>query len=102
MKKRLTPFLLLLLMISGTVVAQLPSNASQRAFLDYTHSLYVEGNRCYVETGNKTHLKHLIDDYQTALNQRAERGLLTQETRDSLQQEINKLLGDFHPRHCRH
>ena len=96
MKKRLTPILLLLLMISGTVVAQLPSNASQRAFLDYTHSLYVEGNRCYVETGNKTHLKHLIDDYQTALNQRAERGLLSQATRDSLQQEINKLLGDFH------
>ena len=59
MKKRLTPILLLLLLVNGTVVAQLPSNASQRAFLDYTHSLYVEGNRCYVETGNKTHLKHL-------------------------------------------
>lgn len=96
MKKRLTPILLLLLMVSGTVVAQLPSNASQRDFFNYTHALFVEGNRCYVETGNKTHLKHLIDDYQTALTQRAERGLLTQETRDSLQQEVNKLLGDYH------
>lgn len=83
-------------MVSGTVVAQLPSNASQRDFFNYTHALFVEGNRCYVETGNKTHLKHLIDDYQAALTQRSEQGLLTQETRDSLQQEVNKLLGDYH------
>lgn len=85
-----------LTLLAGITLAQAPVSLSHRDFLSYTHRLYEEGNRCYVETGNKTHLKHLIDDYQKALEQRVEQGLLSQETTDSLQQEINKLLGDFH------
>lgn len=96
MRIRILLILSIITSLSGTILAQAPVSLYHRDFLSYTHRLYEEGNRCYVETGNKTHLKHLIDDYQAALEQRVGQGLLSQETTDSLQQEINKLLGDFH------
>lgn len=96
MRNRLIPILSLMILLSGNAAAQVPVTASMKDFLKYTHSLFTEGNKCYVETGNKTKLKHIIDDYKTALDQRHAAGLLTQQTEDSLRQEVNKLQGDYH------
>lgn len=96
MKKRLAFIGSLLVLLVGTVSAQVSATAPMQEFLKYTHNLYVEGNRCYVETGNKTKLRHIIEDYETALYERREAGLLPLQTEDSLQQEVNKLLGDYH------
>lgn len=96
MKAHILSIISLLVMTTGLACAQTPSTMSHREFLAYTHSLYAEGNRCYAETGNKTHLKHIIEDYENALTQRTEAGLLTQQTQDSLWQEVNKLAGDYH------
>lgn len=86
----------LLFLMAGAAFAQDPATASQREFLGYTHRLFEDGNKCYVETGNKTKLRSIIETYQTALDQRREAGLLSQQTEDSLRQEINKLQGDYH------
>lgn len=96
MKKQSFLIVSLLVLLAGTASAQVSATAPMRDFLRYTHSLYAEGNKCYVETGNKTKLKHIIEDYETALEQRREAGLLPLQTEDSLQQEVNKLLGDYH------
>ena len=86
----------ILTLLASIAFAQSPASLSHREFLDYTHQLYAEGNRCYAETGNKTRLKHIIEDYENALTQRTEAGLLSQQTQDSLWQEVNKLAGDYH------
>ena len=96
MKKQFLFIASALVLLAGTISAQVPATAPMRDFLQYTHSLYVEGNKCYVETGNKTRLKQIIEAYETALDQRYEAGLLPPQTEDSLQQEVNKLLGDYH------
>lgn len=96
MKKQLSLILFLFALTMGSAQAQNPATASRKAFLEYTHHLYEEGNKCYVETGNKTKLKHIIEAYQDVLDQRREAGMLTQQTEDSLRQEINKLQGDYH------
>lgn len=84
-------------MVCGTATAQLPDNASQREFLDYTHMLFTEGNKCYVETGNKTTLSRIIGELQDAVEQRYTEGLLSDQAADSLiMLRIFKLLGDYH------
>ena len=89
----------ILLLLSSFTLAQTPISLSHLDFLAYTHRLYEEGNKCYVETGNKTKLKHIIEDYHDALEERQKAGLLSRHTEDSLRQEVNKLLGDYHYLH---
>lgn len=97
MKKGVTFILLMLLIWCGSAIAQPSPNASQREFLDYVNKLFIEGNKCYVETGNKTTLNRIINEFQDAVDQRQEAGLLSEQTADSLTMlRIFKLWGDYH------
>ena len=89
--------LTVLLAMVLTSIAQVPADAPQSEFLAYTERLFKAGNDCYVETGNKIELNRIINAYQTALDERREAGLLTQQTEDSLTYlQLYKLLGDYH------
>lgn len=89
--------LFLTLFLSGLTFAQNPAKDNNTEFNDYLEKLFVEGNDCYVSTGNKTTLKNIIGEYQSAIDQRRAAGLLTKQSEDSLTMlRLNKLWGDFH------
>ena len=89
--------IVLLTLLSGFTFAQNPAKDNNTEFNNYLEKLFVEGNDCYVSSGNKNNLKRIIGEYQSALDQRRAAGLLTQQSEDSLTMlRLNKLWGDFH------
>lgn len=89
--------LTMMMAVAINAIAQVPANAPNDEFLAYTERLFKAGNDCYVDLGNKFELNRIIEAYQTALDERREAGLLTQQTEDSLTYlQLYKLLGDYH------
>ena len=70
--------IVLLTLLSGFTFAQNPAKDNNTEFNNYLEKLFVEGNDCYVSSGNKNNLKRIIGEYQSALDQRRAAGLLTQ------------------------
>lgn len=89
--------LTVLMTVTLASMAQVPADAPQSEFLAYTERLFKAGNDCYVEIGNKIELNRIIQAYQTALDERREAGLLSEQTADSLTYlQLYKLMGDYH------
>ena len=87
MRIKLLLILAFLLQTAGVAVAQ----------NDVFHQLFVEGNECYANVGNKAHLRRIIDSFEDALNTKRAAGQLTNEADDSLTMlRLYKLLGDYH------
>lgn len=88
--------LLFFVFLANVLLAQEVPQMTQTEFLAYTRQLFVKGNECYANIGNKAELRRIIDAYQKAIDQRREAGLLSKQTDDSLMNQVNKLTADFH------
>ena len=75
--------------------AQDMSNAPDSIFFEYAKSLKNTGNDYYMLC-NKTGIKQVIDEYRLALDSRKAAGMLTEEMEGYFNQDITKLLGDYH------
>ncbi len=78
-------------------LAQAPQG-DRAAFARQFEALFLEGNRHYVETGNKARLLPVIDSMQTLVDQAYGDGTLTPLMEDELlvAVKMNKLWGDYH------
>ena len=86
MKKRLLTLVFMLLAVV-TATAQ----------MSYFDQLFVDGNNCYANVGNKAELRRIIDDFENAINTQRNAGQLTKEAEDSLTMlRLYKLWGDYH------
>ena len=85
-----------LIFVVNKLFAQDVPQMTHAEFLGYTRQLFVKGNECYANIGNKAELRRIIDSYQNAIDQRREAGLLSKQTDDSLMHQVNKLTADFH------
>ncbi len=75
--------------------AQEMSNAPDSIFFEYAKSLKNRGNDYYMLC-NRTGIKQVIDKYRFALDRRKAAGMLTEEMEGYFNQDITKLLGDYH------
>ena len=75
--------------------AQDMSNVPDSVFFEYAKSLKNRGNYYYLFC-NRIDLKLVIDEYSFALNSRKAAGMLTEEMEGYFNQDITKLLGDYH------
>lgn len=75
--------------------AQDMSNVPDSVFFEYAKSLKNRGNDYYMLC-NRTGIKQVIDEYRLALDRRKETGVLTDEMEGYFNQDITKLLGDYH------
>ena len=69
-----------------------------REFSTHVETLFQEGNKCYITTGNKSQLQRIIDSLQATINLGFDGKMLDQKTEDSLLLgvKMNKLKGDYH------
>ena len=90
-------YILSLILVLATIGlrAQDMSNVPDSIFFEYAKSLKNRGNGYYMLC-NRIDLKQVIDEYRLALDRRKVAGMLTGETEGSFNQDITKLLGDYH------
>ncbi len=86
---------LILGLVTTGLRAQDMSNVPDSIFFEYAKSLKNTGNDYYMLC-NKTGIKQVIDEYRLALDSRKAAGMLTEEMEGYFNQDITKLLGDYH------
>ena len=75
--------------------AQDMSNVPDSIFFEYTKSLKNRGSDYYILC-NRIDLKQVIDEYRLALDSRKAAGMLTEEMEGYFNQDVTKLIGDYH------
>ncbi len=98
MRNRTILLFLLMCLTARSGYGQAVADTSKRACLTHLEALFEEGRRCYVDIGNKAHLKHIIGAYEATLDQGVYDGILTANDHDSLllQVKLGKLWGDYY------
>lgn len=87
-----------LLLAAHLAMAQQLSISPRQAYLNHLEMLFEEGRHCYVETGNKSQLKRIIEAYTSSISQGQDDGTLSQRAQDSMliPVKFHKLWGDYH------
>ena len=75
--------------------AQDMSNVPDSIFFEYAKSLKNRGSDYYILC-NRIDLKQVIDEYRLALDSRKAAGMLTEEMEGYFNQDVTKLIGDYH------